>query len=94
MTIQDAKRDGISRIRKPYWNHTAFLELPPKFEDGFGPWCELHDLGTVQKLLITQVDDGLSDWDSADESRWVVCPNCNEQITIPKVDPPTPATRT
>lgn len=42
-------------IRKPYWNPTAKLELPPKVGDGHGVWFRLHDCGTVSPITIWAV---------------------------------------
>ena len=65
MTIIEALKQGIANVRKPQWNPTAKLELPPKVGDGYGPWCKLHDVGTTTDITIFEADDRKDDWLSA-----------------------------
>ncbi len=66
MTLREAMRDGIKRVRKPYWNATASLELPEVNEQGrHGPWCTLRDLGTESTLLITECGQDETDWEAS-----------------------------
>lgn len=59
MTIEWAKAHDIKRIRKPYWNSSAYLELPIKG----GPWFTLHDIGEEQQIIFSEADDGKADWE-------------------------------
>jgi hypothetical protein len=45
VTFQEALSDrNVERIRLPEWHLGAYLELPPRFDNGtHGPWVILHD---------------------------------------------------
>lgn len=76
MTYREACIRNVERIRKPYWNEYAYLELPKRIIGGScdgvrGPWCTLIDpcsgaadpsLGEI-KILFLDVDDDDSDWE-------------------------------
>jgi len=62
------------RIRKPYWNSEAYLELPPMVNGIKTPWVSLHDpisnaggvnadIPVDQKMLAIYCDDGANDWE-------------------------------
>lgn len=60
MTIQEAHMQMISKLRKPEWNSTAYLELRIQ---GFylAPWATLHDLDNTQSIMI--LTDTSKDWE-------------------------------
>lgn len=62
MTLRQAIESGTRAVRKPFWNPTAKLELPPLLAKGHGPWCKLHDCGAVQEILFLEAEDHQDDW--------------------------------
>lgn len=51
MTITEALKLRIPRVRQPQWGETTYLRLPI-FPDGtYGPWAELYDDVTQQNVL-------------------------------------------
>lgn len=65
MTIKEALKSGLTAVRKPYWNETAYLTLQQLGDGRYGPWSKLHDVGTVTEILTVQADDGCNDWQEA-----------------------------
>ena len=67
MTISEAVQNGIGRLRKPYWNPQAWLEL--YLLDGrYGPWATLHDVGLpAEGTKVLFVGDSDPDWEGVAE---------------------------
>lgn len=63
MTIDEALKKGITAVRKPYWHETAYLELPPKIGNRFGPWCQAHNTGETIPMLLVYADDKENNWE-------------------------------
>jgi len=63
MTIKEAIKNNISKLRKPWWNPTAHIELYLAGNGFAGPWMKLHDCGIVQDVLFIQMDTGQADWE-------------------------------
>lgn len=50
MTVFEAMKKGLTKIRLPFWNDHAFLLLN-KLDDGrYGPWVELHDPASTKEI--------------------------------------------
>ena len=67
MTLKEAQRSGIQAVRKPFWNPTARLELPPEVSPGIcGPWCKLYDTGVMTEITFWRAEDGRDDWEAVE----------------------------
>ena len=65
MTIENAIKSGVEKIRKPFWNKQAYLKL----NLANGPWIELHDPCIQKKegpeqILLFYADDKKDDWEA------------------------------
>jgi hypothetical protein len=67
MTIREALKQRIPRVRQPAWNSDAYLRLP-LFKNGtHGPWAGLYDpagqlaikvpIGSQKLLTLDMLDD-------------------------------------
>jgi len=65
MSIQEAHKEMKTKLRKPQWNPTAYLELRIQ---GFylAPWATLHDLGETQPVMI--LGDTSKDWEPFEDT--------------------------
>ena len=75
MTIKEAMKAGLVKIRKSGWNEFARLELTKvSYGDStgnlYGPWATVHDPAseaalntTPTRIMIVHVDDGANDWE-------------------------------
>jgi hypothetical protein len=67
MTLGQAARKGISRLRRPSWDPSKSIELDLSRDengnlDGYvGPWVKLRDAGTEEDVIIFTVDED-EDW--------------------------------
>lgn len=62
MTIAEAAKKKITKLRMPNWHDRAYLEITLVGEDGYGCWGKLVDpagepmgLGEQQVLLIGEI---------------------------------------
>ena len=77
MTFRDAWINGVERIRKPFWNEFAYLELPPTCNGLRGSWCTLVDHcsaiadPSLERLPIAScmVDNDEFDWELFTDDR-------------------------
>jgi hypothetical protein len=67
MTIKEAVKLGISKLRKPYWNPTAYIELFLTGDGYAGAVVTLHELGTKTQVPFFQIDSGQADWEEVKE---------------------------
>jgi len=56
MTIKEALKLGIKKVRLPRWEERAYLELPILKSGGFGPWAIIYDSATPEGLPILIFD--------------------------------------
>jgi len=69
MTAKELVDQGFKKIRKPFWNEKAYLELHVTPDKMMGPWVTLHDVGFEQKMLFSQAGLDETDWEGVDDSR-------------------------
>ena len=68
MTLGEAARRGIARLRRPSWDPCKSIELDLSRDehgklDGYvGPWVKLRDSGTEQDVIIFTVNED-EDWE-------------------------------
>jgi hypothetical protein len=68
MTINEAKNKGLKKVRKPYWNEQAYLEIGYVSAGVYGPWATLIDPPAQREkgpdqVPIWQADDKKDDWE-------------------------------
>lgn len=68
MTINEAIKANIARVRLPIWNATAYLKIH-LVKGGLGPWVELWDR-PIQEIIPAPTPQTLPAWDLGEESRW------------------------
>jgi hypothetical protein len=73
MTLGQAARRGIARLRRPSWDPSKSIELALSRDehgnlDGcVGPWVKLRDAGTEQDVIIFTVNED-EDWEPVEDS--------------------------
>lgn len=69
MTIDQAAKAGISRLRLPAWNPDAWLEIHLVDGGFYGPWAKLHDVGVEPDGLLIPIFQiwGESTWEACSE---------------------------
>lgn len=56
MTIKEAMKKGLTKLKLPEWNSSAYVELT-KLEAGkYGPWVTLYDSGTKTQMLWAHIE--------------------------------------
>ena len=72
MTLGQAARRGIARLRRPSWEPSKSIELDLSRDvhgnlDGYvGPWVKLRDAGSEQDVLIFTVNED-EDWEPIED---------------------------
>jgi hypothetical protein len=72
MTLGQAARRGIARLRRPSWDPSRSIELDLSRDehgnlDGFvGPWVKLRDADTEQDVIIFTVNED-EDWEPIED---------------------------
>jgi hypothetical protein len=85
VTVTEAYELGVARLRKPYWNEFAHIDLPPVNADGLhGSWAVMVDPPSQQTLNIPPhkyllaAFDGMIDPDSEQFDEWTPPPRYEE----------------
>ena len=85
MTLGQAARRGIARLRRPSWDPSKSIELDLSRDehgnlDGYvGPWVKLLDAGTEQDVLIFTVNED-EDWEPVGDGAEAEIPERVERI--------------
>ena len=73
MTLGQAARRGIARLRRPSWDSSKSIELDLSRDEhgnlnGYvGPWVKLRDAGTEEDVMIFTVNED-EDWEAIDDA--------------------------
>jgi len=61
MTIREALKKRIKKVRLPIWNSAAYLKLPLLPNGMHGPWATLYDISAPEEgipiLIFSIIDD-------------------------------------